>query len=515
MAQKQQTGQHVKQSPAKMLLSTMIQSSDQELEQMIRNETETNVALEIVDPRESGFETGESDEYGTGDSNTDDGYDYASADDNTGEADGALSDTERGDKIEIERDDDDVVNTSSMQPGNDEADGHDIFANTMSEQSFRDDLKDQIDVLQISDEERFLAHYLIDCLEDDGYLRRPLDELVDDLEFSQHHTTTEEDLEAVLVEIIQEELEPSGIGARDLRECLLLQAQELKATPANRLAYMVLDLAFDDLVDKHYDSIQERFGITSHRAWVDVMHAIRRLNPKPGNMQPVTSKSADNIKERIRPDFFVRNEDGQLVVTLNDSQLPEVRISAEEQSLLDDLQSEPSADAPHTSAADQERKEGVRFMRQSIQRAQTFIDCIEQRRTTLLSVMQTLVSLQRAYFLTGQVETLRPMTLEDVERVCDYDKSTISRVTSSKYADTEFGVIALKSLFSNAVGDTTQTAIIEALRQVIEAEDKRHPLTDEALMAELKKQGYDISRRTVAKYRMSLGIGSTKERCEI
>lgn len=511
MAQKQQTGQHVKQSPAKMLLSTMIQSSDQELEQMIRNETETNVALEIVDPRESGFENGESDEYG----NTDDGYDYASADDNAGEADGALSDTERGDKIEIERDDDDVVNTSSVQSGNDEADGHDIFANTMSEQSFRDDLKEQIDVLQISDEERFLAHYLIDCLEDDGYLRRPLDELVDDLEFSQHHTTTEEDLEAVLVEIIQEELEPSGIGARDLRECLLLQAQELKATPANRLAYMVLDLAFDDLVDKHYDSIQERFGITSHRAWVDVMHAIRRLNPKPGNMQPVTSKSADNIKERIRPDFFVRNEDGQLVVTLNDSQLPEVRISAEEQSLLDDLQSEPSADAPHTSAADQERKEGVRFMRQSIQRAQTFIDCIEQRRTTLLSVMQTLVSLQRAYFLTGQVETLRPMTLEDVERVCDYDKSTISRVTSSKYADTEFGVIALKSLFSNAVGDTTQTAIIEALRQVIEAEDKRHPLTDEALMAELKKQGYDISRRTVAKYRMSLGIGSTKERCEI
>ncbi len=513
MAQKQQTGQRLRQSPAKMLLSTMIQSSDLELEQMIRRETESNVALEMVDPREEGYDRGEADDYAAGEG-SDDAYDYPASDPAAADADGALSDAERGDKIEIERDDDDVIDTSSVQQASDETDGRDIFANTMSEQTFRDDLKQQIDVLPISDEERFLAHYLIDCLEDDGYLRRPLDELVDDLEFAQHHTTTEEDLEAVLVEIVQEELEPTGIGARDLRECLLLQAQELKATPANRMAYMVLDLAFDDLVEKHYDSIQERFGITNHRAWVDVMHAIRRLNPKPGNMQPVTSKSADAIKERIRPDFFVRNEEGQLVVTLNDGQLPEVRISAEEQSLLDSLQSEPSGGTPHPSAADQERKEGVRFMQQSIQRAQTFIDCIAQRRTTLLSVMQTLVSLQRAYFLTGQVETLRPMTLEDVERACGYDKSTISRVTSAKYADTEFGIIALKSLFSNAVGDTTQTAIIDALREVIEAEDKRHPLTDEALMAQLKKQGYDISRRTVAKYRMILGIGSTKERGE-
>lgn len=488
-----------------MLLSTMIESSDMELGQMLIKEASENVAFEIVDPSEAHYDAPEGDNLP--DDDGEEGHKTTSA-----EEDGVLSDDDRGDKVEIDRDDDDVVNTSSNYRNADDENDHDVFAITMSEQTFREDLKEQIDVLDITEEERYLAHYLIDCLEDDGYLRRPLDELVDDLEFSQHHTTTEEDLEAVLVEIIQEELEPAGIGARDLRECLLLQARELKATPAHRLAYMVLEQSFVDFVEKHYDTIRERFGITSHQAWVEVVRTIRHLNPKPGNMQPVTQRSSEAVKEHIRPDFFVRNEDGNLVVTLNDGDLPEVRVSPEEQSFFEQLQSK--ADVTAKSAAGQEVREGMKFMRESIQRAQTFIECLEQRRNTMLAVMEVVVRMQQAFFLTGQVENLRPMTLEDIERQCEYDKSTISRVTSSKYADTEFGTIPLKSLFTNAVGDSTQSAIVDALKQVIEAEDKQNPFTDDALVVELSKQGYDIKRRTVQKYRQILGLGSAKERRE-
>lgn len=483
----------------------MIESSDMELEQMIRKELSENVAIELSDPS-NGPDTPDVD--ASANDGPDDGYDEGRSE-AAASADGALSDDERGDKVEIERDDDDVVNTSSEQSDAD-SDGPDIFERTVNEQTFREDLKQQIDMLSISREERFLAHYLIDCLEDDGYLRRPLYELVDDLEFTQHHPTTEEDLEAVLVEIVQEELEPTGIGARDLRECLLLQAQELKATPANRLAYMVLDKEFDELAARHYDTIMEHFGITNHRVWADVMRAIRHLNPKPGNMQPVTAKSAESIQERIRPDFFVRNEDGHLVVTLNDGMLPQVRVSADEQQNLDTLQS--AVDAKAKDAASVQKRDGIKFLRESIQRAQDFIECLEQRRHTMLTVMEVVVKMQRAYFLTGQVETLRPMTLEDIERQCEYDKSTVSRVTSGRYVDTEWGVIPLRDLFTNAVGETTQTAVVEALRQIIEGENKRAPFTDDALVVELEKQGYKIARRTVLKYRTILGYGSARER---
>lgn len=515
MAQRQTTGQRIKQAPKKMQISTMIEKTDLELEQMIREEVENNIALELITPYEAPASDGPEGSEAAAEGG-DDAYDDTQRSDAASRDDGALSDEDRGDKVEIERDDDDVPNTSSQQSSADD-DGRDIFGNTMSETTFREDLKQQVDMLPVTAEERYLAYYIIDCLEDDGYLRRPLDELVDDLEFTQHFQTTVEDLEAVLVEVIQQELEPTGIGARDLRECLLLQVLECKG-PAARLAYLVLRDAFDELVAKHYDTIQERFGITSHRAWVDVMHTIRHLNPKPGNMEPVTSKSVDAVKDRIRPDFFVRNEDGMLVVTLNDSNLPLVRISADGQSLLDNLQAEATrpvhASGEVATAAEQDKRDGLRFMRDSIQRAESFIDSLAQRRQTLLAVMEVIVKMQRAYFLTGQVETLRPMTLEDVESRCDYDKSTISRVTSSKYADTEWGIIQLKSLFTNAVGDSTQTAILEVLRQVIDDEDKRQPLTDDALVAELENRGLNIARRTVAKYRQLLGYGSAHQRRE-
>jgi RNA polymerase sigma-54 factor len=379
-------------------------------------------------------------------------------------------------------------------------------------------------VLEITDEERFLAHYIIDCLDDTGYLRRPLNELVDDLELTQHHETTVEDLEAVLVEIVQQWLEPSGIGARDLRECMLIQLEECKGRAA-QLAYRIVSQHFDDLSNKRYDKIEQELGITVHAELVDALRVIRHLNPKPGDMQPATTRSAEQRVQQIRPDFIVRNEDGQLVVTLNDGHLPQVRIRADQEEFYNQLQEslesqkEAAGEDKGEAAARSkeliaEKREGVRFLRENIQYARLFIDAINQSRNTMMDVMQTIVEMQRAYFLTGQIETLRPMTLQDVADRCHYDISTISRVSNSKYVDTEFGIILIKDLFTNAVADSNQSAVIQALKDIIDAEDKQHPFTDEALASELGRQGYQIARRTVLKYRESLGYPVARLRRE-
>ena len=508
MATELRQKQGVKQSPQKMLLSTMIESTQTELEQLLRREVEENLALEFADP-DSGYEATDSAE--ADDSMQDEAY----ADDEPQQAsaeDGALSDDERGDKLELEHPDDEPVDTSSQLRMAEDEDTVSPFDFAMSEETFREELKGQINMLEISSEERYLAHYIIDCLDENGYLSRPLDELVDDLEFNQHHLTTEEDLEYVLVEIVQQELEPSGIGARNLRECLLLQAQELHANkPVNRLANLILEYAFDDLVSKRYDVIEERFGITRHQALVDALRVIRRLNPKPGNMQPVAPRQASESRTlQIRPDYLVTIEDNELLVTLNDDQTPQVRISIDEQAFADELKTKTVDKA--VTAADREKRDALAFMNEHLKRAHQFIDALEQRRVTMLSVMRVVVSLQRDYFLTGELDRLKPMTLQDVASHCDYDISTISRVTSDKYAATEFGTINLSSVFNNAVGDTTQAAVIEALSQLIESEDKRHPYTDQQLSELMGQSGTPISRRTVVKYREKLGLGSARER---
>jgi RNA polymerase sigma-54 factor len=340
---------------------------------------------------------------------------------------------------------------------------------------------------------------------------------------TQHYETTVEDLEAVLVEIVQQELEPSGIGARDLRECLLLQLEARKATPSTLLAYDIVSQKFDDLSKKRYDRIEQDLNISTHAELVDALRVIRHLNPKPGDMQPSTAKTDELKIQQIRPDFIVRNEDGQLVVTLNDGHVPQVRISADYEKLYDELQKsiEGKNEAPGEGSAVARNKEaiandrdGVKFLRENIQSGRAFIEALEQRRNTLMDVMQTIVDIQRAYFFTGLTETLKPMTLQDVADRCHYDISTISRVSNSKYVDTEFGIVLVKNLFTNAVAESNQSAVIEALKHIIDEEDKHHPLTDEALAQELGKQGYPIARRTVVKYRESLGYPVARLRKE-
>lgn len=504
------------------LVSTMVQATTDELTTLINNELQKNVVLEAVDPAEIEYEGSERDDEDDYDDREEEGTSEGETITPAEEGDTSISDEERGDKVELDNDDDDPVDTSSNHDS-DEAEFNPID-NATSADSFRDDLKRQIDVLEITDEERFLAHYIIDCLDDTGYLRRPLNELVDDLELTQHHETTVEDLEAVLVEIVQQWLEPSGIGARDLRECMLIQLEECKGRAA-QLAYRIVSQHFDDLSNKRYDKIEQELGITVHAELVDALRVIRHLNPKPGDMQPATTRSAEQRVQQIRPDFIVRNEDGQLVVTLNDGHLPQVRIRADQEEFYNQLQEslesqkEAAGEDKGEAAARSkeliaEKREGVRFLRENIQYARLFIDAINQSRNTMMDVMQTIVEMQRAYFLTGQIETLRPMTLQDVADRCHYDISTISRVSNSKYVDTEFGIILIKDLFTNAVADSNQSAVIQALKDIIDAEDKQHPFTDEALANELARQGYQIARRTVLKYRESLGYPVARLRRE-
>ena len=520
--------------PQQILLSTMVQATADELVSLINDEVEKNFVLEADDPREVSMDGYDSQNDSLNEGDGEPGGDTNDASNETEPAEEPMrQDSAKDEDAFFEYDDD----SPSDRMGHRNADDDDYTpgANTESEQTFRDDLKQQIDMLEITEEERYLAHYIIDSLDDDGYMRRSLEELVDDLEFTQHHHTTEEDLEAVLVEIVQEELEPSGIGARDLRECLKLQLQERKATPATRLAFAIVDEAFDDLVQKRYDRLQEGFGIKSHQLLVDAMRVIRHLNPKPGNMQPVTAKQGAQKVMQVRPDFTVRNEDGTLVVTLNDGRLPQVRISEEQEQLLTSLQKklQHPQESVNASAAKQDQQ-AVQLLKDNIEQGNTFIDALRQRRVTLIRVMETIVQMQRAFFLTGQVETLRPMVLQDVAERSGYDISTISRVSNSKFVDTDFGILSIKELFTTGLKVTRQAegcdpasdsqetesvmsnvAIMEVLKELIESEDKHHPLTDEKLAQMMQEKGYPIARRTVVKYREKLGLPVARMRKEL
>lgn len=504
MAQVQTTSIRQHQSPQQYLISTMIQSTTDELLQLINQEVEKNVALEAVDPREVSLDAPAAEPGGEEDSFGDDGNTEPSAT----ELPAPASDTDSVSYFEYDDD------SPSDQIGTRRADADDFTPgqNTATEDSFREDLKHQVDELDITAEEAYLAHYIIDSLDENGYMSRPLAELVDDLEFTQRHLTTEEDLEAVLVEIVQAELEPSGIGARNLQECMLLQLQEQKG-PVARLAYLIVQEAFQSIADNRWDRIEQAFGITNHQVLVDIRRKIHHLNPKPGDMQHVAVKSTAARIQQVIPDFTVLNEDGQLVVYLKDEHIPVVRVSDDSTRELELIkgQVEEKLKSGNKASAD-EKQEGVRYLRDAIQDARTFIDALNQRRRTLVEVMQVIVNMQRAYFITGQTETLVPMKLQDVADRCQYDISTISRVSNSKYVQTEFGVFPIKDLFQSAIDDTNQRAMLEALEAIIQAEDKLNPLTDDALVTVMKQQGYTLARRTVAKYRDMLGYPTARLR---
>lgn len=365
------------------------------------------------------------------------------------------------------------------------------------EQSFQESLNEQLPLTELSERDQQIASFLVGSLDDDGYLRRSLLGISDDLAIYQGVEVSEAHLIYILS--VVQSLEPAGVGARSLQECLLLQLERRKPTEEVQLARKLVRDHFDELTHKQIERLSESTG-ANEESLRAAIRLITSLNPTPG--LDFSSKLQDTLMTVI-PDFEVIERGGELMVTLHSGDIPEVRVSHEfEEQLQQFTQKEPKS---------KEERDASRFVKQKLDDARGFVEMIKQRNNTLITTMMAIVKLQRDYFLTGDVTLLKPMILQDVADIVGYDVSTISRVTSTKYVQTDFGIIPLKQLFSEGItndeGDEVTTHSVKLLlKQMIEEEDKNNPLSDEALRRKLKAEGLSVARRTIAKYRDGLGI---------
>jgi RNA polymerase sigma-54 factor len=374
--------------------------------------------------------------------------------------------------------------------------------------SMQEYLIEQLSFRELSAEERSVAEFLVGSIDEDGYLRRDMESISDDVAFSLGIETSVEELERLLGIIHQ--LEPAGIGARNLQECLMLQMSQRRVdTPAKRLASRILSSHFDEFVKKHYEKLIARLGVTEDE-FRDAIDEIKHLSPKPGNLY---SDGVLDSSPYIIPDFNIDYHDGQFDLSLNSYNIPEIKINRRYVDMMRDMV------AADGTVSDKNR-EAVQFVKSKIDSAKWFISAIKQRHDTLMRTMQEILSFQQEYFKDGDKSKLRPMILKDIADRTGLDVSTISRVVNSKYAQTHFGIILLKSLFSEAMqtesGEVVSSYEIKnILQRCIDEEDKRHPLTDETLMNILNAKGYCIARRTVAKYREMLDIPVARLRKQI
>ena len=374
--------------------------------------------------------------------------------------------------------------------------------------SMQEYLTEQLRYRNLSERDMRIAEFLVGSIDEDGYLRRDLDSVSDDIAFSLGIEASPEELERVLGVIHQ--LEPAGVGARNLRECLLLQmGQRRMDSPAKRLARKIVTSYFDEFVKKHYEKLMSRLGV-GEEEFRDAIEEIRRLSPKPGNLY---SDGGTDTTPYIIPDFRIDYHDGRFELSLNSYNIPEVKINRRYVEMIRDMVSSNGTVA-------EKNREAVQFVKSKIDSAKWFISAIKQRHDTLMRTMQEILNFQKEYFKDGDKSKLRPMILKDIADRTGLDVSTISRVVNSKYAQTHFGIILLKSLFSEAMqtesGEIVSSYEIKNLLQTcIDEEDKRHPLTDETLMNILNAKGYCIARRTVAKYREMLDIPVARLRKQI
>ncbi|MGB0165773.1 MAG: RNA polymerase factor sigma-54 [Luteibaculum sp.] len=368
--------------------------------------------------------------------------------------------------------------------------------------TFQENLLSQLELRLLSDKQRRIGEQLIGNLDDDGYLRRELEAIVDDLAFTQALDCTVDELEEVLLVI--QDMEPPGVGARNLQECLQIQLDKKNLdTEALIFAHRVVEYHFTEFTKKHYKKIQEKLEITEEEL-KEVIQEITRLNPKPGNSMQDSVK----IDQSIVPDFIVSEQDGELQLSLNSRNAPDLRISKSYKDMLNRYK-ETKRD-----------KEATLFIKQKIDSAKWFIEAIQQRNRTLLMTMSVIMDIQQEFFKTGDETKLRPMILKDIADKIEMDISTVSRVANSKYVQTDYGIFLLKSFFSEGMvkddGEEVSTIEVKSiLEEAINNEPKKKPLTDEQLKAILNKRGYNIARRTVAKYREQLNIPVARLRKEI
>ncbi|WP_026899301.1 RNA polymerase factor sigma-54 [Daejeonella oryzae] len=370
--------------------------------------------------------------------------------------------------------------------------------------SFFESLQAQLDLIPLSDKDFIIGQQIIGSLDDDGYLRRPITSLIDDLAFSQNVMAEEEDVEEML-KVIQS-FDPSGVGARDLQECLLIQLRKRDHLPTVQKAINVVEHHLEEFTKKHYDKLERSLNMNSEEL-KEVINEILKLNPKPGGSNAVTTKQLQVI-----PDFHISKSDGILFLTLNSKNAPELRVSRSYQEMFEHYDK--------TAQKDKKLKEAVQFVKQKLDSAKWFIDAIKQRQQTLLKTMNAIMNYQYDYFLTGDDKNLRPMILKDIADRIGMDISTVSRVANSKYVQTEFGTFLLKSFFSEAIQmdsgeEVSNKEVKKILEECIGKEDKRRPLADEKLTEILKEKGYNIARRTVAKYREAMNIPVARLRKEL
>ncbi|MGB0838060.1 MAG: RNA polymerase factor sigma-54 [Flavobacteriaceae bacterium] len=473
-----------KLSPQQIQLMKMIQLPTQAFEQKLKEEIEENPALESgKEEHPDDFEI-QQDEY-----------------DDFGDSDVDMKDVNIDDYIS-----DDEIPTYRMESNNYSSDDEDRQVPYASGKTFQQTLLDQLHTYNLSDEHETIAEFLIGSLDETGYLRRSIEDLVDDLAFTQNIYTEERVVEAILTHIIQN-LDPIGVGARNLQECLLIQLKEKEPTPSVELAIDIMENGFDQFVKKHYKKLLQKF----HTSEEDLRFAIKeieKLNPKPGG----SFENSNKFTQQIVPDFTVLLNNGELELSLNSRNVPELHVSATYNNMLKGYQ--------ESKTKSKSQKDAVLFIKQKLDSAKWFIDAIRQRQQTLMLTMGAIMDYQKDYFLSGDDLKIKPMILKDIADRIDMDVSTVSRVANSKYVATPYGTKLIKEFFSesmkNTDGEDVSTKEIKSiLETVIGAEDKRKPLTDDKLAAVLKEKGYPIARRTVAKYREQLDLPVARLRKEI
>ena len=475
-----------KLSPQQIQLMKLIQLPTQAFEQRLKQEIEENPALE------TGKET--ADEF-------DDGFDEF---DNSTEE---FNDSESIDAEDINVDEylsDDDVPDYRIQSSNYSSDDEEKDIPYAAGTSFTQHLANQLNTFVLNDEEHDIAEFLVGSIDESGYIRRSLSDIVDDLAFTQNIYTTEKEVEKVLH--IVHQLDPAGVGARNLQECLSIQLHRKEKHPDVELAIEIIDKAFDHFTKKHYKKLLQKFNVTEQQL-KEAIEQIEHLNPKPGGAYSGSNK----MVEHIVPDFAIRINDGELELTLNGRNAPELHVSREYSNML----------KGYREATDKSKsKDAVMFIKQKLDAAKWFIEAIKQRQQTLFVTMSAIMHYQKDYFLTGDERKLRPMILKDIADEIGMDVSTVSRVANSKYVDTPYGTKLIKDLFSESMtndqGEEVSTREIKKiLETVIEDENKKKPLTDEKLASILLEKGYPIARRTVAKYREQLDIPVARLRKKI
>lgn len=469
---KQELGlkQQQKLSPLQIQTIKLIELPVQELEQRIRKEMEENPVL----------------------------------DDGPSEQEESAEEEAPRDVSLSEIDEDDPIPAYKLKVNNYGKDERPEYNTFSVKQSFTQSLMEQLGFRDLTEQQRLIATFIIGSLDDDGYLRRDLDSLIDDLAFRANIETDVDEVEKLL-KVIQE-FEPAGVGARTLQECLMIQLNALRPSPDVKNASVIVGTYFQEFSNRHFQKIMSKMGI-SEEEMRGAMAKIMKLNPSPGGQ---LDDSYNDQAQQIIPDFVLDYADDKLVLTMPRFSIPEIRVNKKYANLLMNA----------AGSTEHEKKEAATFVKQKMDSAKWFVEALKQRHNTLQSTMQAIVDYQHDYFIDGDEENLRPMVLKDIAGITGFDISTISRVVNSKYIETHFGIYPLKYFFSegleNQDGEEVSTRELKkVLKECVDGENKQKPLTDDQLVSEMEKRGYKVARRTIAKYRDQLGIAKARLRKEL